>query len=278
MDLAGDAAREITQQIERGAAELIERHASPQWRVPLLIGEHETGIADTGAGQRADRPGRYRVHANRVAAEIDSQVAHRCFQRRLGEPHGVVVRHRSRPTVVGERDHRAAVGHQRRGALGRLGERETRNQHGADEVRARRVGVAALELAFVGERDRVHQEIKPAPFLADRLKHLVDGCAVFDIAGQHQLGTKCLRERPHPLAECLALIGEAERRAMCCQTSRDAPGDRVVVGDPHDQPALALHQSLHEKPHNSPAATSSSADASDAALSTHEGGITPLDA
>ena len=29
------------------------------------------------------------------------------------------------------------------------------------------------------------------------------------------------------------------------ERSRNAPGDRVVVGDPHDQPALALHQPRH---------------------------------
>ena len=51
-----------------------------------------------------------------------------------------------------------------------------------------------------------------------------------------------LRQRLHAPAERLALIGEGERRALGGERLGDAPGDRVVVGDPHDQPALALHQ------------------------------------
>ena len=47
------------------------------------------------------------------------------------------------------------------------------------------------------------------------------------------------------LAERLALIGEGELGAVRGQRLGDAPGDRVVVGDPHDQAALALHQSRH---------------------------------
>src|SRR5262249_59223372 len=54
-----------------------------------------------------------------------------------------------------------------------------------------------------------------------------------------------LRERHDPLAERLALIGKREHRTVRGERAGDPPGDRVVVGDPHDQPALALHQRLH---------------------------------
>ena len=53
-------------------------------------------------------------------------------------------------------------------------------------------------------------------------------------------------ERAHPLAERLALIGEGEFGALGRQRLGDAPGDRMIVGDAHDEAALAAHQSrLH---------------------------------
>ena len=45
------------------------------------------------------------------------------------------------------------------------------------------------------------------------------------------------------LPERLALVGEGERRAGVVAGLRDAPGDGLVVGDAHDQAALAAHQS-----------------------------------
>src|SRR5215468_11339456 len=42
MNLAGDAGREVREQVESGAAQLVERHAAMQRRMALLEGEHET--------------------------------------------------------------------------------------------------------------------------------------------------------------------------------------------------------------------------------------------
>ena len=64
VDFAGDAAGEIRQQIQRRAAELVERDAAAERRMLLLEGEHRARIADAGAGQRADRAGRNRVDAD----------------------------------------------------------------------------------------------------------------------------------------------------------------------------------------------------------------------
>ena len=180
-----------------------------------------------------------------AAAEIDRQVAHRCFERRFGDAHHVVVRHRAQAAVIGERDHRAARRHQRGRALGDLGEREAGDQHRAHEVLARGVGVAALELVLVGEGDGMDQEIERAPLLADGRERGVDRCGLLDVARQHQRGADRLGERLDAASERLALVGEGERRAMGGKRPGDAPGDRVVVGDPHDQPALALHQLRH---------------------------------
>ena len=55
-------------------------------------------------------------------------------------------------------------------------------------------------------------------------------------------------QRRHPLAERLALIGEGEFRPVLGQRLGDAPGDRVIVGDAHDEAALPLHQTRHASP------------------------------
>src|SRR5262249_12471113 len=69
VDVAGHAGREVREQIERGAADLVERHAPAQRRVALLEGEHLARVADAGAGERADRPSRYGVDADGGPAE-----------------------------------------------------------------------------------------------------------------------------------------------------------------------------------------------------------------
>src|SRR3546814_20757157 len=44
----------------------------------------------------------------------------------------------------------------------------------------------------------------------------------------------------------LALIAERQFGAVLAELLRDAPGERLVVGEPHDEPALSLHQSGHD--------------------------------
>jgi len=70
---------------------------------------------------------------------------------------------------------------------------------------------------------------------------------ILDVAGQDQRRACALGQRLHPLAERLALIGEGHLRAMGVQGARDAPGDRVLVGDAHDEAALVVHQGEHEE-------------------------------
>ena len=48
-------------------------------------------------------------------------------------------------------------------------------------------------------------------------------------------------ERLDALLQRVALVGERELRAGCVRGRGDAPGERAVVGDAHDQPALAAH-------------------------------------
>ena len=111
---------------------------------------------------------------------------------------------------------------------------------------ARGVGVAALELVLVGEGDGVDEEIERAPLLPRASSNDASTEAASSTSqGSTSLRADRLRQRLDPPAERLALIGEGERGAVSGERPRNAPGDRVVVGDPHDQPALALHQSRH---------------------------------
>src|ERR1700733_12862991 len=61
MDLAGDARRQIAQQIKPGAADILDRRVALQRRVELVPFEDVAEIADPRGSQRLDRPRRDRV-------------------------------------------------------------------------------------------------------------------------------------------------------------------------------------------------------------------------
>src|SRR5438270_14005767 len=61
MDFARGSGGQIREQVERRAAKLLQGDAAPKRRMPLLECEHRASIADAGARERADRPGRNRV-------------------------------------------------------------------------------------------------------------------------------------------------------------------------------------------------------------------------
>ena len=54
---------------------------------------------------------------------------------------------------------------------------------------------------------------------------------------------EALGQRDHPPLEAVALIGEGELGAVRGEGARDAPGDRMVVGDAEDQRPSACEES-----------------------------------
>ena len=247
MHLARDCAREIREQIECGAADLVQRRRALQKRVVALEVEDHARIRDAGAGQRPHRPGRDGVDADALAAEIGREITHGGFQRRLGHAHDVVRRHDPLRAAIGQRDHRTAVLHQRRGALGHFREREARDQHGIGEIFPRRVGVAALQLAPVGEGQGVNDEIEAAPGLFDLVEDVVDRGQIADVARDDDIGADRFRQRHGAAAERIALIAERQLGPMCRAGPCDAPGDRAIVGHPHDKAAFASQQRRRAK-------------------------------
>ena len=110
------------------------------------------------------------------------------------------------------------------------------------EVLGAGVDVAAVEFGLVGKGDGVHQEVELAPAPAELGEHRVHRAAVGNIAGQHDLGASLRRQRLDPLLQGLSLVGEGQRGALRGRRLGNAPGDRAIVGDAHDEAAFALHQ------------------------------------
>ena len=64
----------------------------------------------------------------------------------------------------------------------------------------RRVEVFAGQLVLVGEGDRVHHEIEPAPALADRGEQRVEARLRGHVGLDDEIAVEAVGERPHPLA------------------------------------------------------------------------------
>ncbi len=86
-------------------------------------------------------------------------------------------------------------------------------------------------------------EIELAPRRFHRREDGVDGGGLRHVAMADDQPVDLLGQRLDPLLERIALIGEGKVRAMRAAGLGDAPGDRAVVGDTHDQAALAAHES-----------------------------------
>src|SRR6266568_688200 len=61
MDFARDPGRQIAQQINPGAADILDRDVALQWRIELVPFEDVAEITDAAGGDRVDRAGRDRV-------------------------------------------------------------------------------------------------------------------------------------------------------------------------------------------------------------------------
>src|SRR5215813_2437306 len=76
---------------------------------------------------------------------------------------------------------------------------------------------------------------------------MIDACNVLDIARQDDVETERRDQRFEPLGLRLALIGEGKLGALRRNRLGDAPGNRMIIGNAHDQSTLAFHQILHRR-------------------------------
>src|SRR5271154_3329719 len=69
-DLAGDTARQRREQEGGALADFVDRHRTAQRRVIFVPLEDVAEVADAGRGKRLDRPGRNRINADVLLAEV----------------------------------------------------------------------------------------------------------------------------------------------------------------------------------------------------------------
>src|SRR5262249_18183947 len=95
----------------------------------------------------------------------------------------------------------------------------------------------------------MNEEIERAPYPPQLGKDRVQCRDILDVTGQHEVGIDRRRGWLDALSERPALRGESQLSAGRGNRLGYPPGDRVMVGDPHDQAALALHQFAHPATH-----------------------------
>ena len=91
----------------------------------------------------------------------------------------------------------------------------------------------------------MNQEVERAPGRAHGREGGIDALGFGDVAMADHNAADLAGKRLDALLERIALIGEGERGAVAVARLGDAPGERAMVGDPHDQAALAA-----QKPRN----------------------------
>ena len=112
------------------------------------------------------------------------------------------------------------------------------------EVVGAGVDIAPGEFVLVGKGNGVNHEVQLAPGLLDGSECRIDRGHVGDIARHHQLGADFGGQRFNPLLDRVALIGKGQFRPVPGAGLGNAPGNRPVIGNAHDQPAFASHQAF----------------------------------
>ena len=88
------------------------------------------------------------------------------------------------------------------------------------------------------------EEIELAPVLGDVVEDRIERCRIGHVAMAGDMRVEFRSQRLDALLERLALIGQRDLGAMVDAGLGDAIGDRPIVGDAQDKPALAGHNAL----------------------------------
>ena len=87
---------------------------------------------------------------------------------------------------------------------------------------------------FIGLARSLHRPVEV-------VEHRIEALFVGNIGVDDEIAVEAFGERLHALAERLALIGESQPGARSVQRLGDAPGERAIIGDAHDEPLLPGH-------------------------------------
>src|SRR6185312_12853245 len=122
--------------------------------------------------------------------------------------------------------HEAAAGaHQRCAPATEIGEGVAGDLQATQEIGPGSVDVAAFQLIWIGECDRMHDEIESLPILAEGRENAADALLVGYVAVHHDLAVDAVGERTDALAQRVALEGEGELGALRMHRLGDAPSD-----------------------------------------------------
>ncbi len=147
--------------------------------------------------------------------------------------------------VIGQRQDRTALGHHGACAPGHRDQRIGGNVHRHQEVVEAGVDIFPAQFALVRKADRVNDEVDGVPARLERIEGGVERIHVRYVALDQEIAAHLFRQRADALLERFALVGKGQFRPMLRQLPGDAPCQRLVVGEPHDQPALTCHQPAH---------------------------------
>ena len=86
------------------------------------------------------------------------------------------------------------------------------------------------------------QKVDAAPSRLNRRESGIDGLRLGHVAVADHNTTDLLRQRFHALFQRIALICERQIGAMGTACFGNAPAERAIIGDPHDQAAFAAHE------------------------------------
>ena len=140
---------EIGQQVQACPADILDGRVALQRRVQFIPLQDVAEVTNARGSKRLDRPGRDRVDADIVTAKINREILDRRLQRGLGHAHDVVMWDHLFRAIIAQRQHGAAIGHHRCGALGNGGEAVDGDVHRHQEVVERGVAIAAPQLILV---------------------------------------------------------------------------------------------------------------------------------
>ena len=103
--------------------------------------------------------------------------------------------------------------------------------------------IGAGELVARREADRVDEHIEAVPVFAQCLEEIVNLGVERDIQGIGHCRAEFLGHFFNARFQLVVLIGEGEFSAFAGEGLGNAPGDRTLACEPHDQSALSGHES-----------------------------------
>ena len=211
---------------------------------------HPLEAGDARRGQRPDRPGADRVDPDAVRPEVGREVADRRLERGLGHAHDVVVG----DDLLGRRSRSGSGSTTRAWSSGRAPRASATSEYAmtsrASANPSREVSTnSPVEVLALGEGQGVDEDVELAVRLAPAVEDALDVVVRLDVARLDE--GRADRRRPAAGRACSMRLSTEEKPTVApsrVEGLGDAPGDRVVVGDPEDQRLLAVEQSHRDPP------------------------------